>query len=72
VFQGRPEFRELTDDCQYQFTWKTSVTCEPFVKNVSVSERQCVLSNEQIDARLSLHTLAQHGVMQVKDTVGAR
>jgi hypothetical protein len=67
MFQGEPEFRELTDDCQYQFTWKTSVTCEPFMKKVSVSEGQCVLSNEQIGASLSLHALAQQGVMQVKE-----
>jgi hypothetical protein len=66
MFQGEPVFRELTDDCQYQFIWKTSVTCEPFIKQVSVSEGQCVLSNEQINASMNLQTLAQHGVMQVR------
>lgn len=65
--QGEPEFRELTDDCQYQFIWKTSVTCEPFIKNVSVSNGQCVLSNEQINASMNLQTLGQHGVMQVEE-----
>ncbi|PNF28080.1 hypothetical protein B7P43_G12251 [Cryptotermes secundus] len=65
--QGEPEFRELTDDCQYQFIWKTSVTCEPFIKNVSISDGQCVLSNEQINASMNLWTLAQHGVMQVEE-----
>ena len=53
----------MTDDCQYQFIWNTSVTCEPFVKNVSVSDAQCVLSNEQVNASMDLKTV---GVMQVR------
>lgn len=64
--QGHPEFKTLTDDCQYQFVWKTSVTCEPFIKDVSVSDGQCVLNNEQVNASMDLKTLGQHGMMQVQ------
>ncbi|GFG28137.1 hypothetical protein Cfor_12522 [Coptotermes formosanus] len=65
--QGHPEFRALTDDCQYQFTWKTSVTCEPFIKNMSVSDGQCVLKNEQVNGSMDLKTLGQHGMVQVEE-----
>lgn len=64
--QGQPEFKMLTDDCQYQFVWKTGVICEPFVKDVSLSGGQCMLSNEQINASMDLKTLGQNGVMQVQ------
>ena len=26
-FQGRPEFNEFSHDCQYSFTWRTSLVC---------------------------------------------
>jgi hypothetical protein len=65
MFQGEPVFKNLTSDCQYQFLWKTSVICQPFTKNVSVSEEQCILNNEQMNASMDLKALGQHGVMQV-------
>ncbi|XP_021930935.1 uncharacterized protein LOC110835231 isoform X2 [Zootermopsis nevadensis] len=34
---------------------------------MSVSEGQCILNNEQMNARMDLKKLGQHGVMQVQD-----
>ena len=42
------------------------MTCEPFVKDVSVSDGHCVLSNEQLNASMDLKTVGQHGVIQVR------
>jgi len=61
---------QFTDDCQYQFVWMTSMICEPFIKNMSVSEEHCFLINEQVNARMSLETLGQHGMIQVRPLKG--
>ena len=42
------------------------MTCEPFIKDVSFIDGQCVLSNEQMNVSIDLKTVGQYGVMQVR------
>ncbi|CAL4060201.1 unnamed protein product [Meganyctiphanes norvegica] len=54
--KGSPEFVMETDDCQYQFEWKTSLVC-PDEEPVPDNGLQCTIPYEAAQTNIDLHPL---------------
>ncbi|XP_063843942.1 cation-independent mannose-6-phosphate receptor-like isoform X1 [Scylla paramamosain] len=54
--KGKPVFKEVTHDCQYQFEWRTSVACDILFKEED-SGPQCQIRYDQAKANIDLKPL---------------
>lgn len=56
--KGSPEFSLQTDDCQYQFEWKTSLACEDKEPEPEPDNKvQCTIPYKTSQGNLDLHPL---------------
>nr|CAD7570619.1 unnamed protein product [Timema californicum] len=62
--KGAPVLKSITQDCQYQFDWKTSVVCPSSEQVVSDSDNY-VLRNKELNTAIDLRPLCKHDVHKV-------
>ncbi|XP_068081747.1 cation-independent mannose-6-phosphate receptor [Anabrus simplex] len=62
---GTPELLDFTEDCQYQFVWKTSVICSDYVK--TVHSTSYTLYNDESHESFSLQPLCKDEGHMVED-----